>query len=52
MLFFRAVLAFLALPAVVGGLVPWALLSTDRSRMQGTLFGWPLLFFGVCHLTL
>jgi hypothetical protein len=25
MLFFRAVLAFLPLPAVVGGLVPWAL---------------------------
>jgi protein-S-isoprenylcysteine O-methyltransferase Ste14 len=45
-MFLRAVLAFLALPAVVGGLVPWLLLGSDRWRMRGTLLGWPILFFG------
>jgi len=48
MLFFRAVLAFLTLPAVVGGLIPWILLGSDRRRMQGTLLGWPILFLAGC----
>jgi protein-S-isoprenylcysteine O-methyltransferase Ste14 len=42
-MFLRAVLAFLALPAVVGGLVPWLLLGSDRWRTQGTWLGWPIL---------
>jgi protein-S-isoprenylcysteine O-methyltransferase Ste14 len=46
----RAVFAFLALPAVVAGLVPWFLLSSDRWRMRGTLLGWPILFFSACVL--
>jgi len=45
-MFFRAVLAFLALPAVVGGLVPWLLLGNDSWRMRGTSLGWPVLLFG------
>ena len=45
-MFFRAVLAFLALPAVVGGLVPWLLLDSDSWKVRGTLLGWPLLVFG------
>ena len=43
--FSRAVLTFLALPAVVAGVVPWLLLSSDRWRTRGTLLGWPVLFF-------
>ena len=49
-MFFRAVLAFLALPAVIAGLVPWLLLSSDRWRMRGTLLGWPVLLFGAVVL--
>jgi protein-S-isoprenylcysteine O-methyltransferase Ste14 len=49
-MFFRAVLAFLALPAVVGGLVPWLLLDSDSWKVRGTLLGWPLLVFGACIL--
>ena len=45
-MFFRAVLAFLVLPAVVGGLVPWLLLSSDRWRMRGTFLGWPVSVVG------
>ena len=49
-MFFRAVLAFLALPAVVGGLVPWLLLSSDRWRAEGTWLGWPILFLSAAVL--
>jgi protein-S-isoprenylcysteine O-methyltransferase Ste14 len=49
-MFFRAVLAFLALPAVVGGFLPWVLLNNDVWRMRGTLIGLPILFFGACVL--
>ena|SRR5689334_5751322 len=49
-IFFRAVLAFAALPAVVAGLVPWFLLDIDPWRKQGTLFGLPVSFFGACVL--
>jgi protein-S-isoprenylcysteine O-methyltransferase Ste14 len=49
-MFFRAVLAFLALPAVVGGLVPWLLLDSDAWRLRGTSLGWPVLVFGACIL--
>ena len=45
-MFFRAVFAFLACPAVVGGVLPWILLSKDGWRMQGTLLGWPTVFLG------
>src|SRR3989442_1521779 len=47
MLFLRALLAFLALPAVVGGLVPWLIMSGDPSRTSGTWLGRPVLAFGV-----
>ena len=45
-MFFRAVIAFLALPAVVGGLFPWLLLGSDGWRMPGNIFGWPILLSG------
>jgi protein-S-isoprenylcysteine O-methyltransferase Ste14 len=45
--FFRALIAFLALPAVVGGLVPWLLVDSDRWRMRGTLLGWPIVISGM-----
>src|SRR5437867_13130065 len=50
MLFFRALFAFLALPAVVGGLLPWLLLGNDGWRMRGTALGWPVVSFGACVL--
>ena len=50
MLFLRALLAFLALPAIVGGVVPWVILRNDHSRTAGTPLGWPLLFFGASIL--
>ena len=49
-MFLRAALAFLALPAVVAGLVPWLLLGNDRWRMRGSLLGWPVLFCSACVL--
>jgi protein-S-isoprenylcysteine O-methyltransferase Ste14 len=49
-IFFRAVLAFLALPAVVAGLILWLLLESDGWRKQGTLLGWTISFFGACVL--
>jgi multidrug efflux pump subunit AcrB len=42
-----ALIAFLALPVVVGGLVPWLLLEGDDWRMPGTILGWPVLLFGM-----
>ena len=50
MLFCRALVAFLALPVIAAGLLPWVLLPNDRWRTGGTLFGWPVLVFGVCIL--
>lgn len=50
MMFFRALLAFLALPTVVGGFFPWLLLGNDSRRAGGTPLGWPVLLFGVCVL--
>ena len=50
LMFLRAVLAFLALPAVVGGVLPWVLLGNDPWRMRGTSFGWPLVLFGAAVL--
>jgi protein-S-isoprenylcysteine O-methyltransferase Ste14 len=38
-LFLRALLAFLLLPAVVGFVVPWWIASADRSRGDGTWIG-------------
>jgi protein-S-isoprenylcysteine O-methyltransferase Ste14 len=49
-MFYRALLAFLALPAVVGGLFPWLLLGSDGWRMRGSILGWPILLFGACIL--
>ena len=46
-MFLRALLAFLALPAVVGGLIPWLLLPNDGWRIQGTFLGWPVLLCGL-----
>jgi protein-S-isoprenylcysteine O-methyltransferase Ste14 len=46
-MFFRALLAFLALPAVVGGLLSWLLLGMDGWRVRGSIFGLPILLFGV-----
>lgn len=39
MLFARALLAFLLLPAIVGGLVPWWIVSADPHRGGG----WPIV---------
>jgi len=50
LLFFRALVAFLALPVIVAGLLPWMLLPNDRWRIGGTLLGWPVLAFGACVL--
>jgi protein-S-isoprenylcysteine O-methyltransferase Ste14 len=50
LLFFRAVVALLALPVIVAGLLPWILLPDDRWRTGGTLLGWPVLAFGACVL--
>ena len=44
---FRALLAFLALPVVVAGLLPWYLSGLDGGRMEGTVLGWPILLAGV-----
>jgi protein-S-isoprenylcysteine O-methyltransferase Ste14 len=46
MLFLRALFAFLALPAVVGGLVPWLLYSGETGR-AGSWLGWPVPAFGL-----
>ena len=45
-MFFRALLAFLALPAIIGGLFPWLLLGSYGWRMRGNNLGWPILLFG------
>ena len=50
-MFFRAVLAFLALPAVVGCLLPWFLFGNNLWKMRGTSLGWPVLLFGASVLT-
>jgi protein-S-isoprenylcysteine O-methyltransferase Ste14 len=50
MLFLRALLAFLALPALVAFIVPLALLPEDRWRMEGTFAGWLVLAFGLLVL--
>lgn len=50
MLFLRALLAFLALPVVVGGLLPWLLFGLDSWRTRGTVLGWPVFFLGMSVL--
>jgi protein-S-isoprenylcysteine O-methyltransferase Ste14 len=47
MLFLRALIAFLLLPAVVGGMLPWLVLLNDPWRTRGTPFGWLVLSFGL-----
>jgi len=49
-MFLRALLAFLALPVVVGGLVPWLLVGIDRWRSAGTPWGWPVFSLGAIVL--
>ena len=39
LLFVRALFAFLVLPGMVGGLLPWLIVSSDRDRGPG----WPVL---------
>jgi hypothetical protein len=46
-MFLRALFAFLALPTVVGGIVPWLLLLADHWRLDGTMLGWLVLACGV-----
>ena len=46
-MFLRALVAFLALPAVIGGLIPWLLLPSDPWRIPGSFLGWPVLLFGL-----
>jgi protein-S-isoprenylcysteine O-methyltransferase Ste14 len=46
----RALLAFLMLPVVIAGIVPWILLPNDRWRVAGTLWGCPIMLFGACVL--
>jgi len=44
----RAFAAFLALPAMIAGLIPWLwLLPADRWRLRGTQLGWPVLAAGL-----
>jgi protein-S-isoprenylcysteine O-methyltransferase Ste14 len=46
-LFLRALIAFLVLPVMVGGLLPWLLLPIDKWRTSGTWFGLPVLGCGI-----
>jgi len=50
MLFLRALFAFLALPAIAGGVLPWLILRGDHSRAAGTPLGWPILLIGASVL--
>lgn len=43
----RAVIAFLALPGVIGGLLPALLVASDVHRSRGSGVGWVLLGTGV-----
>lgn len=47
MRFTRALLAFLALPGLVGGLVPWLLWRSDPWRASGTWIGTPVAAAGL-----
>jgi protein-S-isoprenylcysteine O-methyltransferase Ste14 len=42
--------AFLALPAVVGGVLQWLLFGNDPWEMRETSLGWPVLLFGASVL--
>jgi protein-S-isoprenylcysteine O-methyltransferase Ste14 len=46
-MFLRALLAFLALPVVVAGFLPWFLSDIDGWRIRGTALGWPIFCLGV-----
>jgi protein-S-isoprenylcysteine O-methyltransferase Ste14 len=46
MLFLRAFIAFMVLPALVAGLLPWLVLLSDPWRTRGTPFGWLVFSFG------
>ena len=51
MLFLRALIAFLALPGMVAGLVPWLIVSSDsRSGAGWFVAGIPVLVLGLCVL--
>ncbi|HET9132385.1 MAG TPA: methyltransferase, partial [Terriglobia bacterium] len=50
MLFARALLAFLILPAFFGGLLPWWVRSLDSTRGSGSIFGWPFMILGLAIL--
>ena len=45
--FARALFAFLVLPAMVGGLLPWLILPADRSPLQGSWVGALVMLLGL-----
>ncbi len=47
MLFLRALIAFLALPTVVGGLIPWLVYTPATTRVANSPLGWPVLAAGL-----
>jgi protein-S-isoprenylcysteine O-methyltransferase Ste14 len=49
-LFFRALISFLVLPGTVAGLIPAWIVSTDRGRGHGLIFGAVPLAIGVVML--
>lgn len=49
-MFARALFAFLALPGVFAGIVPWGLASLDPWRREGWTFGVVVLALGLCGL--
>lgn len=49
-MFLKAVVAFLAMPAMMGGVVPWLLLRSDRWRGQGSGPGAALAALGLAGL--
>jgi protein-S-isoprenylcysteine O-methyltransferase Ste14 len=55
-LFVRALLAFLVLPILFGGLIPWLLRNSDsshgRASVSGLVIGWPFMILGLAILLL
>jgi protein-S-isoprenylcysteine O-methyltransferase Ste14 len=47
MRFLSALFAFIALPGIVAGLVPWAIVTFDPGRSAGHTWGWIVLALGI-----